>query len=320
MARNLFVASTGGHLEELVRLSRRLTPAPAAVSWVTFDDPQARSLLAGEDVRFVEYVPPRGYGPAVRNLRAAASILRGGRFDRLVTTGSGIALPFAFIASVRGLPCHYIESAARADGPSLTGRVIARAPRTKLYAQYRSWALGRWAFEGSLFDAYVAGEPATGRPAARVVVTLGTMRTFGFRRAVEAIAKVLPEVSAPDAEVLWQTGATDLSGTGIQGRERLPAKELSAAVQDADLVIGHAGIGTALHALDAGHCPVLLPRSAAHNEHVDDHQGMIAKDLAERRLCVACDPERLQPEHLWSALSRTVVTRSDLPPFRLAAA
>ena len=54
---------------------------------------------------------------------------------------------------------------------------------------------------------------------------------------------------------------------------------MQAAIDQADLVIAHAGIGSALTAFDAGLCPVLLPHSAARGEHVDDHQQLIADDL-----------------------------------------
>ena len=47
----LLVASTGGHLVELMRLRPRLTGIGDEVTWVTFDTPQSRSMLAGEDVQ-----------------------------------------------------------------------------------------------------------------------------------------------------------------------------------------------------------------------------------------------------------------------------
>src|SRR5262245_21964567 len=119
-ADTLLVASTGGHLEELERLSRRIEPASRGVAWATFDDEQSRSLLAGQQVHTVEFVPPRGYLPAIRNLRAAWQILRDGQFTRVVSTGAGVAIPFLLLGRLRRIECHYIESAARSLGPSLT--------------------------------------------------------------------------------------------------------------------------------------------------------------------------------------------------------
>lgn len=319
----LLVAATGGHLEQLSRLRERFTPVPERVHWATFDDPQARSLLAGESVDFVRYTAPRDYRTVAANLAEARRILREHHVERVVSTGSGVALSFIPLARALGIPCHYIESAARSQGPSLTGSLVSRVPGVSLYCQYPSWSTRRWQYRGSLFDRYTAevGETAetrgTARSGSRVVVTLGTMRTYGFRRALESVVKVLPEVLAPDAEVLWQTGVTDAEGLVFDPRDQVPASELRAAVAEADLVIAHAGIGSALTALDLGACPVLLPRLSRHGEHVDDHQLMIAGELDRRRLSVSRDPGDLTAADLTEAMSTRVVTDRAVPPFAL---
>jgi UDP-N-acetylglucosamine transferase subunit ALG13 len=134
---------------------------------------------------------------------------------------------------------------------------------------------------------------------------------------VDAIARVLPEVAAPDVEVLWQTGVTDATGLDIDARDKVPAKELREAIAAADLVVAHAGIGSALTALDLGKCPVLLSRRQSQGEHVDDHQLMIAGELARRGLAVSRDPAELSGADLMTAM-RTAISADDLArPFRL---
>lgn len=321
--RTLLVASTGGHLEEMLRLRDRLDPAIDDCAWATFDDPQSRSLLAGEQVHYVDYIPPRGYLPLVRGLGSAQHILRSGGYSSVVSTGSGIAIPFMAVARAMGRQCHYIESAARASGPSVTGSVVARVPGVSLYSQYPGWAQGSWKYAGSLFDDYTAEEQTSVEPALRsidrVVVTLGTMRTYGFRRAVERLSRLLPEVCASGAEVLWQTGSTDVTGLGIAGHDLIPANEMSAAISSADLVIAHAGIGSSLMALDTGHRPVLLPRLSVHGEHVDDHQLLIAGELDQRGLAIGRDVDELTAEDLCRAAATTVSHADRSRPFRLAA-
>jgi len=306
MPRALLVASTGGHLEQLWRLHQRFRPTLGEVEWATFDEPQSRSLLAGEVVHHIPYIPPRGYGEVARGARAALRILRQGRYTRVISTGSGIALSFLPLACALGISTHYIESAARADGPSLTGRIVARLPGTSSYSQYAGWATGPWQYRGSLFDGYVSEERGVAGEIRRVVVTLGTMRRYGFRRALDAIVRVLPAVLAPEAEVLWQVGHTDCTGLPVQGRVEVPAAGLREALATADLVIAHAGIGSSLTAPDAGLCPVLLPRRRDHGEHVDDHQLLIAHELDRRALAVARSPEELQEEDLLTAAARRV--------------
>jgi UDP-N-acetylglucosamine transferase subunit ALG13 len=236
----------------------------------------------------------------------------------VVSTGSGIAIPYLAVARRLGLEAHYVESAARTGAPSRTGSVVSRIPGVRLYSQYPAWEGPRWKYRGSLFDGYDA-RPRPDAPdrAKRVVVTLGTMRTYGFRSAVAALVRVLPEVAADGADVLWQVGVTDTTGLGIDPRSVVPTHELLAAVAEADLVIAHAGIGSTLSALDAGRCPVLLPRRAARHEHVDDHQVLIADALREKGLAVVTEPDRLTAADLRTAL-RTVVRRDlRVEPFLL---
>ena len=307
-------------MDELNRLRYRLSPPPEVVEWVTFDDSQSRSMLFGEKVHLVPYIKPRGYLAAGRVLSLAFRILRRGRFDRVVSTGSGIALPFLTAGRALGLECHYIESAARTTGPSLSGALVGRLPGTHGYTQHPAWSSPRWSYRGSLFDGYQAVAPPPGSrppPARRVVVTLGTMRTYGFRRAVDRLHELLPLVCGPQAEVLWQVGGTEVADLGISAPARIPADEMTAAIRAADLVVAHAGIGSALAALDAGRCPVLLPRRVEHGEHVDDHQRLIAQALAERGLAVSRDPADLTVADLLAAMGTRIITDRESAPFEL---
>lgn len=315
----LLVASTGGHLEQMSRLHRRFVEASTPVEWATFDDQQSRSLLRGENVHFIPYIAPRDYRGALAALRPARALLRSGRFDRVISTGSGIALSFLPQAQLQGLSCHYVESAARADGPSVTGNVLSHIPGIHLYTQYPSWSNERWPYRGSLFDGYAAVEKAelVERPR-RIVVTLGTMRNYGFRRAVIAVKRVLDEVAAPDAQVLWQVGFTEAGDVVDDSCAMVPFDALKESVAGADLVIAHAGIGSALMALDLGKCPVLLPRRHSSNEHIDDHQLMIAGELDRRRLAVSKDPDELTVADLRAAMARTITSVPVLDPFTLA--
>jgi UDP-N-acetylglucosamine--N-acetylmuramyl-(pentapeptide) pyrophosphoryl-undecaprenol N-acetylglucosamine transferase len=66
--------------------------------------------------------------------------------------------------------------------------------------------------------------------------------------------------------------------------EFMPFGEMVATMAKVDNVVCHAGVGTIMTALQAGHTPVVVPRRAHHGEHVDDHQLDIANRLAERGL------------------------------------
>jgi UDP-N-acetylglucosamine--N-acetylmuramyl-(pentapeptide) pyrophosphoryl-undecaprenol N-acetylglucosamine transferase len=309
----LLVASTGGHLKQLYRLHRRLTGMEGPFRWATFDTPQSRSLLDGETVKFVRFVGGRDPLNVLSNAPAADRMLRDHDVQAIVSTGSSMALPFFALGRARRLTCHYIESAARSDGPSATGRLMGRIPGVFLYTQYPHWAGARWNYRGSVFDSFEAEDPREGDPEilGRVVVTLGTFRGYGFVRLVRRLVELLP----PDAEVLWQTGDTDTSALGIDGHHAIPERELTEAMQDADVVVAHAGVGTALAALEVGKCPVLVPRRFAHGEHVDDHQTQICRELESRGLALSVEADALTYDHLVAAAGRGVRTLVQEPPF-----
>ena len=321
--RTLFVASTGGHLEELFRLRDRLRPAATEVHWATADTEQSRELLAGESVSWMPVVPPKDWAGAIRCLGQASRIVGAVDAQRVVSTGAALALPFFVAARLRGLECHYVESAARSDGPSLTGRLSRRVPGVRLYTQYPGWADARWRFVGSVFDGFEPDAPAQPLPSGglrRVVVTLGTQAGFSFRRALEALVRELPAICAPDVEILWQTGGTDTTGLGIDAHPTVPPHVLRAAVDEADLVVGHAGVGSALCAIDSGRSPMLMPRQSTFGEHTDDHQLLIAAELAGRGLAVQATPEELTADALLRAAAGRIRASAPEPMYLIGGA
>ena len=86
---------------------------------------------------------------------------------------------------------------------------------------------------------------------------------------------------------------------------------------EADLVIAHAGVGSALTALDQGKAPVLLPRLKEYDEMVDDHQLMIAAELQSRGLAISRSPDELTVDDLRTAMTMGVEAAPVLPPFEL---
>jgi UDP-N-acetylglucosamine--N-acetylmuramyl-(pentapeptide) pyrophosphoryl-undecaprenol N-acetylglucosamine transferase len=294
----LLLASTGGHLSELHQLRHRFSPDLGHVEWATFDTPQARDMLAGETVHYVPVVRPKDARGTLRNMRVAQRLLRDRGITRVISTGAGVALPYFLAARRRDIPTHYIESAARTDGPSLTGRLVSATSRAHLYSQH-TWGPDqrRWHFRGSVFDGFdTVGQ--TSPRIDKVVVTFGTQAGYSFHRAAAKLAKVLADVTSSDAEIVWQVGDTDVSGLGIDSVRSLSHTDMRDAIAEADLVVGHAGVGSSLLSLGLGRVPVLIPRMRMYGEHTDDHQQQIARDLERRGLAVAAQVAELTPEHL----------------------
>lgn len=310
----LFVATTGGHLAQLVELSRRLPGIGGDRLWVTFDTQQSRSLLAGEAVRFIPFIHERDVLGVARGSAICRQLFKEFAIEAVISTGSAIALAFLPYAALHRIPAHYIESSARVGEPSLTGRLLARVPGIRLYRQYPHAAVGRWSFGGSVFDAFAAlpGLVAAA-PICRMVVTLGSVEQ-SFRRLLDHLVPLIPE----DAQVLWQTGHTPTAGLPITPRPFLPAAELRDAMAAADVVVAHAGCGSALTALDVGKLPILVPRDAGRGELVDGHQIELARWLDGRGLALHRTPERLTMRDLEHAAACRISRATTPPPFALA--
>jgi UDP-N-acetylglucosamine--N-acetylmuramyl-(pentapeptide) pyrophosphoryl-undecaprenol N-acetylglucosamine transferase len=318
----LLIASTGGHLEELVDIAARL-PDHDERLWVTHENPQSRSLLADAAVVFIPYIGVKDVPGVVRSIPVAHRLFRKHRFDGVVSTGSGIALAFLPYLAARGVPAHYIELSARVDGPSLSGRLLRFAPGVHLYTQYLRWASGPWRYGGSVFDGFSAVESRALRPIRQVVVTVGTAHEFPFRRLLDVLVPLLGPGGALEREqaepvqTLWQTGCTPSEGLNIALRPWLSAAELADAMVSADLIVSHAGCGSALVALKAGHCPVLVPRESAKGEIGDDHQRQLAHHLASRGLAIYRRIEEISVSDFILAARRRVERAADPPAFDL---
>jgi UDP-N-acetylglucosamine transferase subunit ALG13 len=183
-------------------------------------------------------------------------------------------------------------------------------------------ATGRWHYAGWVYDRFTTVDVAPA-PIKRAVVVMGTLRKYQYTRFLEAVVPMLQPDGALEraqgspVETLWQTGFTHADGFDIDARDFVPSGELDAAIADADLVIGHAGAGTTLTALSEGRLPVLLPRSAAREENMDDHQQLFADLLDQRGLAIRRDPDTLTVDDLVTAASRRVEVDPDPEPFRL---
>ena len=130
----LLVASTGGHLKQLHRLHRRLTASRARSAGRRSTRRRAARCWPARTVDFVPFVGGRDPRNVLRNvpLRApdparAARSTRSCQHRLRHRAAVLRARPRARAGS-----CHYIESAARSDGPSMTGALIARIPGVNL--------------------------------------------------------------------------------------------------------------------------------------------------------------------------------------------
>lgn len=298
----LLVASTGGHLNELLRLTPTFEPDPDSL-WVTFRTPQSEQLLEGRRVHYLPYIGPRDLRGTLRAAPQVHELVRRERFDLAVSTGAAIAVGALPVTAAAGVPSTYIESVCRLAGPSVTGRILACVPHVSLRTQHERWADGRWHTHPSVLDEYRSVPREHPRTGNRLFVTLGTIRGYRFDSVVDAVLAS----GLADERTVWQVGETqrdDLPGTVTT---QLTPDAFARCAVDADVVVSHAGVGTLLDLLALGVYPVQAVRRASRGEHVDDHQLQIADLVRSRDLGIPVEGPQLTRAVLEHAATRRVV-------------
>nr|HID59192.1 UDP-N-acetylglucosamine--LPS N-acetylglucosamine transferase [Desulfobacterales bacterium] len=116
------VCSSGGHLFEIHSLKDWWGRHERY--WVTFKKEDAISLLKGEKVYYAYFPTNRSIKNLIRNSLLALKLLRNGDCNIIVSTGAGVAVPFFYIGKLLGKRTIYIESIARINHLSLTGRIV----------------------------------------------------------------------------------------------------------------------------------------------------------------------------------------------------
>jgi UDP-N-acetylglucosamine transferase subunit ALG13 len=156
-----------------------------------------------------------------------------------------------------------------------------------------------------------------------VVVTLGTAAEYPFRRLVATLVPLLAPGGALEratglpVRTLWQTGGTPVDGLPVEATPFLAADRLAAALRAGDIVVAHAGAGSALGALEAGRRPLLAPRRAGRGEAGDDHQRELGRELERRGLAVARDADGIGVDDLLATMTAGVRPAAAPPPLAL---
>lgn len=118
----LLIASTGGHLAQLIEL--RPWWQHHQRHWITFDKEDARAGLKGENVTYAYHPTTRNIPNAVRNGALAAGFLLRHRPNVIVSTGAGVAVPFFVMAKALGIRTAFLEVYDRITMPTLSGRMV----------------------------------------------------------------------------------------------------------------------------------------------------------------------------------------------------
>lgn len=114
---------------------------------------------------------------------------------------------------------------------------------------------------------------------------------LAFRRLIEKMDKIAADL---EEEVIIQ-GGYDYAAKNATYHKYFPRRQADKHIQNARLIVSHAGIGTIINALQYRKPIIIIPRLKKYNEHFNDHQLEIAEALRERKgIKVIYDVEELE--------------------------
>ena len=108
-----------------------------------------------------------------------------------------------------------------------------------------------------------------------IFATVGSHPTYRFERFLSALASVSVE------ELVVQHGPGTPPARAAVAAPWMTFADIAGHMERAEHVVSHAGAGTILCAVHAGHVPIVFPRLRRFGETVDDHQLELARRLAE---------------------------------------
>lgn len=103
-----------------------------------------------------------------------------------------------------------------------------------------------------------------------ILITVGSQK-FQFNRLLKEIDNLI-ENKIIKEEVFAQIGVSDYKPKNYEYVDFLTQDEFSKKMDEADIIITHAGTGVIVNAVKKEKKVIGVPRLAKYEEHVDDHQ------------------------------------------------
>lgn len=120
-----------------------------------------------------------------------------------------------------------------------------------------------------------------------IFVTLGSQK-FQFDRLLKALDQLI-EAGVITQPVFAQTGYSTYTPKYFDTEAFLDRDSFAAKMDQAELVITHAGTGAIIGAVKKGKKVIAVPRLAKYGEHVDDHQTQIIAPFNEMNLILGLE-------------------------------
>lgn len=123
-----------------------------------------------------------------------------------------------------------------------------------------------------------------------IFVTVGSQK-FQFNRLLKEIDELI-ENKVINEEVFAQIGVSDYKPQKYKYKEFVTQDEFNKYLDEARLIITHAGTGVIVNAIKKGKKVIGIPRLSKFGEHVDDHQIQLLNEFANMNLIETCIDEK----------------------------
>jgi UDP-N-acetylglucosamine transferase subunit ALG13 len=110
-----------------------------------------------------------------------------------------------------------------------------------------------------------------------IFVTIGTQEPFD--RMIKAIDDILPSLN--NVEVVAQVAKSNYKAKNFKSYEFLSPKEYEKLIDESELILSHAGMGTIISALVKNKPILVMPRLVKYGEHRNEHQLSTARQFEQ---------------------------------------
>lgn len=119
-----------------------------------------------------------------------------------------------------------------------------------------------------------------------IFVILGTQK-FQLNRLLRLIDQYI-EKGWIQESVFAQIGYSTYLPKHYAYTRFLDKADYDRKIQESDMVITHAGVGSILNAKKSGKPTIVFPRLAKYKEHVDNHQCEVAQEFSKKQYILCC--------------------------------
>lgn len=104
-----------------------------------------------------------------------------------------------------------------------------------------------------------------------IVISVGASE-YPFDRLIKIIDEICDEGIINGNEVIAQIGTSNYKPKNFKNFPLIGRDEFQKYIDEADIIITHAGTGCVVPPLKLGKKVIIFPRLAEYNEHLDNHQ------------------------------------------------